>query len=74
MKTHSTFAPPEYIRVDSLPEAWQQEFPGWLRGQTCPAIWSEVDVDEKRARCAYRWDYERWLAAFRLREVAMPLD
>lgn len=74
MNIDSFISPSDYIRVDSLPEAWRREFADWLWRQTCPVIKSELDADGMLARCAYRWDYEHWLATFWRGEVAMPLD
>jgi hypothetical protein len=74
MKTHPAFAPPEYIRIDALPEAQRKDFADWLWGHTCPVIPSELDATGKPAACAYRWDYEHWLVSVRRGEVATPLD
>lgn len=74
MKTHPAFAAPEYIRIDSLPADQQVPFAKWIYHQTCPVVPTEVDSEGQPALCAYRWDYEHWLAARRHGEAAQPLD
>ena len=74
MKAGSPISPHDYVRVDSLP-VWQQEaFATWIYWQTCPVVSHERDLDGKPARCAYRWDYEHWLAAAARDEIILPLD
>lgn len=50
-----------YVVVDSLPEPYQSDFWGFLRGSAIP-------VGDGRHRYAYPHDFERWLACSALLE------
>lgn len=48
-----------YVVIPELPEEQQRPFSEWLIGQTLPVI---DDEGENRYNCAYKWDYDKWLA------------
>lgn len=48
----------DYIVISDLPIDQQRPFENWLKGQSMPMIESE---GESRYKCAYKWDYDRWI-------------
>ena len=50
----------DYIVLDHLPQKVKQSFQEWLKG--CYVHESQVSENDKGLRCAYRHDYDAWLA------------
>jgi hypothetical protein len=56
-----------YVVIAKLPIEQQEPFKKWLIGQTCPAMDCE---GENKFNCAYVWDYNDWLNAWKMGKIA----
>jgi hypothetical protein len=61
----------DYVVISEIPEIQQERFKYWLRGQTQPIIEEEGD---NKFDCAYKWDYDKFLAYYRKNQVAPITD
>jgi hypothetical protein len=60
-----------YVVITKLPIEQQAPFNKWLFGQTCPLVEEE---GEDKMNCAYKVDYDRWLAYWKLDAEAPVFD
>src|SRR5258708_6349200 len=47
---------PDYVRLNDIPQPWQDTFRAALRGSACPLIDGEGEGD-----CAWAWDWKDWV-------------
>jgi hypothetical protein len=61
----------DYVVIPELPQEHQQPFIEWLTGQTIPLIEGE---GENSMKCAYKWDYDKWLSYWSNGRIAPVTD
>jgi hypothetical protein len=74
MNLHTPIPFSQYIRIDSLPADQQRPFARWILLQTRPVVRHELDAHRRPAACAFRWDYEHWLAEGEPSTLPNPFD
>jgi hypothetical protein len=61
----------DYVVIPELPKEQQEPFNKWLIGQTLPIVEKEGVFKYK---CAYKWDYDKWLAYWERGKTAPIYD